>query len=340
MRLIVACSFLTLAACKGTALAPRDAGPSPMPPAPVPSPGAALCPPAVTGAALQLPALAASRTVRLDFNRRGGSTPQQLGARMIVDDTLTDVPWPVRRPLVHGLADGRSLIYDGDAYGVMLWEPAARALTRLTEGTLVPVPGLGFLIRTEDDDQVSTFWDLDPARPALRPLWRGGGSGVAVEVAGVLDGAPALLVRDVGRQPLFSLSGDAPPSPPAPRLVCLRGPGAATELPIALPDDRQVASADAIRGHRVLLHGRELPVQPSMSVQPEPPFTVPVEILDLDRNTRRTIGSADGAWTIATAIPHAYVRVRWTDHDPAIRDRPMVEAGVLTEIDPATEQLR
>jgi hypothetical protein len=221
----------------------------------------------------------------------------------------------------YALADGRRLLYDTDDGRAHLW--AAGTLTDLGRVGLVRAGQRGWLVWAHDEAGGLTFSDVDPTRPALRPLWS---SRHHRGVIGEIDGAVAVL--EGGEPGLI--------------LLCVSGPGAVTRHPLKAPEGLQPAGEDAIRGHRLLMTG-PFEYRRGSGAPWEEAFTADVWILDLDTTRARRIGKVPGGYTRWTAVPHPVLEVRWaTDPPPPAPAEPLVIGEFVPSyaVDPVTEALR
>jgi hypothetical protein len=191
----------------------------------------------------------------------------------------------------------------------------------------VIVPHLGTLIVPKSSDGVHRYHDIDPTAPRLRLLWQPALDAHA-QLAGLDRGAPLFLVRRDGVATVD--------------LVRVPAPGAPEIRTTTLPDNFHPASTDAVRGTRLLLVGPSAgPAEPGPIHDGRElwaPFTGSVLLLDLATDQRRTLGEATGAWSRTTAVPHSYVAVQWTDHDPHGRGRWFPEE-CINRVDVASERL-
>ncbi len=252
----------------------------------------------------------------------------EANGNLVVDGTVTSASWTVHAPLAYTLADGRVLLHD--AYysardALYLWDPPTRTLTSLGRGDLARVAGVGYLVRSypypSSGDIV--YSDIDPHAPRLRELYRGTPGDTSSDLIGTLDGAIAIFERPRATADAGKAS-----------IACLSGPGEITRIAFDVPRPMHVPTDDAIRGHRLLLIGEFTDRVRDDWAQTR--FSVPVDIIDLDTRTRRRIGSARGAYTAFTNMPHPYVQVAWSDD----HDIQQTEDTPITRVDVATESLR
>jgi hypothetical protein len=322
MRILLEIAVITIAACKsGPTPARTTATAAPLPAA---APAAPLCPSAGV-APVFLPAFAASHDLTLDVDRPKGVDPADWEGKMRVDGVLTDAMWPRYAPQVYRLPDGRSVLDDQYAEGLIsVWDPARRKLTELANGTLAPISGRGRLIVVPDID-VPVYADIDPAGPRLRELWRANDR-IHTMVVGAVDGLPAVLTipRD---QEFRGARGE---------IVCLSTAGVAARVPITVPAGYMPQTVDPIDGHRMLLIGPYVGIGPDDYGRADKPFHADIAILDLHTGAHRTVGTVDGAYTIATAIPHPYINVEWQGGGSHHRTG---ELQASYFVDPSTEQL-
>lgn len=237
-------------------------------------------------------------------------------------------------PTAHRLPDGRVLIHDGYRDRVAIRDPRTGRDTDLGEVTRVDVPRLGWLIVPKTDGSPH-YHDVDPAAPRLRSLWRSADADPALftraTLAGLDRGAPLFVVRYVGQgagQEMLSQRGT--------QLVRVLGPGRVEARPVPLAFDVDAPSADAVRDHRLLLVDTGPPRRAGLATGQA--FTAAAQVLDLGDLTVRELGEARGAWTDATAMPHPYLALRWSDHDRHARDHGWAE-GCINIVDVAHEQL-
>ncbi len=206
------------------------------------------------------------------------------------------------------LADGRLLAYDGmnDRAAVI----GGGQRLELGAALLVAVPGLGQLIVPKGGPPWR-YCDVAPGGAALRTLWEAPetlqGALLVSVVAGVWRAAPLLAVWRAE----VSSAGDSLPGREL-RLVRILGPGRVEERTLALPPGLHVASADAVRGDRLLLIGPHAQ-GPAKGGPWSAALTAPVYVASLAGGQVRPLGLARGGWTMGTAIPHPYVAVRWSD---------------------------
>lgn len=230
------------------------------------------------------------------------------------------------------LRDGRLLIHDGHHDRIAVLDPATGTRTDLGEAVLFPVPGLGWLFAPK---RVPVrYCDIDPAAPRLRELWsapEGEADVLAItHLAGLDGGAPLFVVTFRGRS-----SGAAGPDA---QLVRVRGPGDVVVRDVVLPAGMSVPGTDGVRGRRLLMLGAHALPHSSVDPMRGPRSTVPAFILDLDSATLRPLGPANVGWTRGTAIPHPYITLRWSDHDPHGHNHGWDESCVNL-VDVASERL-
>jgi hypothetical protein len=315
--------------------------------------GGALCkaPPEGTSG-MVLPALAPSSELKLDGDRPGGVEPDDWKGKLTVDGVVTASMWPMQPPSQWKLADGRTLLYDGyNAQLLMIWEPKTKTLTELGRGMLTPVPGVGLLLYTSEDDsgQVGIFSVIDPAAPRLRELWRFDRATSDVAVVGVVDGMPALIVKPpMYRKTAFSGTSMVEESKPV-TFLCLSGAGVTGRFDAVLPDGFHAVGVDPVDGHRLLLladpdyetldaPGRGFPGFDGTT----PSFDAEVAVLDLVSGKVRSLGRAVGGYTQATNVPHPVLEVAWSDGTIDVT-KPLrayaLPDGMVTLVDPQTERL-
>ncbi len=227
------------------------------------------------------------------------------------------VPGQPYAPTTHRLPDGREFIHDSHRDRIAIRDPSAAEPIDLGQAILLTVPRLGDLIIPPPEGAVA-YHDVDPDAPRLRLLWTAPTSGS--RLVGVDRGAPVFLARSDTNKV---------------ELVRITGPGVHDTRPIDLPADLSPPSNDAVRDHRLLL----------VRFDPRPPhplqgldFSAAVFVLDLGTRALRALGDATGTYTSGTAMPHPYVAVRWTDHDPHARDIGWAE-DCVNLVDPAREHL-
>jgi hypothetical protein len=227
------------------------------------------------------------------------------------------IPGEPYAPTTHRLPDGREFIHDSNRDRISVRDPSSPDPIDLGQATLLTVPRLGELIVPRPEAEVR-YHDVDPDAPRLRLLWTAPASGALF--AGVDRGAPVFLVRGATTTA---------------ELVRITGPGTTDTRAIDLPLGLGPPSTDAVRDHRLLLVRHE-PQRPQNFLGRN--FSAAVFVLDVEANTLRPLGDATGAWTSGTAMPHPYVVVRWTDHDPHARDVGWAE-DCVNLVDPARERL-
>lgn len=267
--------------------------------------------------------------LRIEVHAPGGVVPERWKGQMMIDGTVTASQWPEQAPVAYPLRDGRTLLYDAyNANLVYLWDPQRRALTELGRYGLVRAGDLGILVASYGDDGVLSYLDVDPdrTRPRLRTVWT---PRAQTAVLGTLDGELAL----------YSRRGDHTVA-----ITCLFGPKVAHEARYPLAAQLRPVDSDAVRGHRVLMFGPNVPPTPApgRASALEPPFATSIWILDLDTGAPRQVGVAQGQYTRYTAIPHGYVRVQWKAPQPPGAGGPqLLWSGdeITTFVDPATERV-
>lgn len=230
-------------------------------------------------------------------------------------------------PTTHRLPDGREFIHDSYRDRIAVRDPATGEQTDLGEAILVIVPHLGTLIVPKNKDGAYRYHDIDPTAPRLRFVWQSPIDAYH-QLAGLDRGAPLFLLRRDGVATVD--------------LVRVPAPGAPEIRTTTLPDDFHPASTDAVRGTRLLLVGPSAkPAEPGPIHDGREiwsPFTGSVLLLDLATDQRRNLGEATGEWSMTTAVPHSYIAVRWTDHDPHGRGRWFPET-CINRVDVASEHL-
>jgi len=286
------------------------------------------------GAELDPPATPASASASTSSRDLAASTAPRLNL-----PALDGTPAPLvaaddpQAPTVHALPDGRRFIHDSHRDRITLEDPRTGERTDLGEAVLLAVPRLGYLIVPKREP--ATYHDVDPDAPRLRPLWRAPGHPgpttlVFTELVGLDRGAPLFLVRK------RRVGAPSVPLPPFPTvdLVRVAAPGAPEVTTVRVTSDHHAPGDDAVRGRKLVLVGpqRDLPPGAPAAARTRP-FTAPVILLDLDSHAVQALGEARGDWTVATAVPHPYLAVRWTDHDPHARDHGWAEACINT-VDP------
>jgi hypothetical protein len=224
-----------------------------------------------------------------------------------------------------------------------IWDPAVRTLTALGAVWLVPVAGHGWWIERYLDGRFEIV-DIDPDRssPRLRPVWRiptaAGFRQSWGGIAGVLDGTVVALARSSD-----NTRGGASERRSSVTLACLYGPGQTVTRQVSLANNVSWASRDAFRGHRMLAwRDKDEPDTYARGA-----WHTDVVIHDLDSGRERSVGQAVGGWTTTTAMPHAYMELRWKDDETSSRDpNPAPEGlsmadadGGWNTIDPHTEKV-
>ncbi len=258
-------------------------------------------------AALNLPALAPDEALK-----RSPDAHQ----KMVVSGHVTSEKWPGKAPAAHRLKDGRVLLHDShDANLVWIWSPKTKKLVPLGKATLAEIPRTGALVATYEDER-TTYHDVDPTRNALRALWTEPPDTERLQtwVAGATtSGSPVLITR--------TTKGVT--------MVTIRDPGAVESREISLPATKFPASADALRGNRLLvIEGN------TFTGAMETPV-VKVSVLDVVTGEIRDLGEAKGCHTSWTGGIHSFVDVTWKDHDPHVK-RPGREPHCPVLVDPET----
>lgn len=293
---------------------------------------------------LSLPALEATNEIAVAVDMPDGVAPERWQGKMVVDGVVTEAMWPEQAPAVYRLGDGRFVLYDGyNENRVWIWEPGERRLTDLGRLGMVAVPRRGWLFVRGDDDGSVTYFDVDPARPGLREVWRDDGDGQRLtQLVGERDGAPVLLRRSYS----YAAGGGAAVFASRATLVIIRGVGEVDEQVVELPAGLAPANGDAVRGDRLLLTGARIDVLPAAAngnaagLDWMRPFEVEVRVLDLATGELRDLGTAPGAWTQWTAIPHPYIGLVWSDHAPAVRPAFGWWEQCMSTVDVRTESIR
>ncbi|MBI5535400.1 MAG: hypothetical protein HY898_21910 [Deltaproteobacteria bacterium] len=257
---------------------------------------------------LCLPSLAKASALRMEKSTGPAGSPA--GGTVRIDGIDTDAPWPeYQTPSAYAVCGGRYLIEDAYRDLLYLWEPSQHRLTRLGQGRLAPVPRLGRLVSTYQSEHL-TLSDVDPALPRLR-AWLGPSRDIGAAVVGSYRGSPLILSRGTG--------GTGASGRSSIELLELRSPGAPEVHRVDTPAPMRIASADSVRGERLLLVGNTSNGATRwQSGAASSTFTAEVWVASMDRGQLRAIGQAQGAWSMGTAIPHPYVTVVWSDHDPSV----------------------
>ncbi len=206
---------------------------------------------------------------RVEKGRPPGSHPKKLE----LDGHLTSVPWTGHPPRIYKVKGDYYLVQDFSySQQLYLWSAKGGKLTKLGNGDLIAVPGLGNVIKARYA-HTNIICELDLENARFRVLWQ--------EDSGI-----GLLGQSNGRLVLWTKRG----------LVIL-APGQAPVVRDVkwdtsfVPAGSPAPSTDSVRGNRILVCGK-----PPYGETSGKPFEVEVGIQNIETGKFRKIGKVPGYW--------------------------------------------